>query len=402
VLFPATLLATLAGGPASGWIAATTSLAASEILFGRAPLLDLRNVLSVGTAALSLALLVWLAARYRQMILARGREREDWIRKQYQLFERSHGFMCVLAGPELRYEFANRAYLDLVRAQDVIGKRLVEVMPELDPQYLDIFATVRRTGQAFVGHDMAYHLKPGGKQMIYVDAIAEPIFADDGAVQAVFIEGYEVTDKVEAERQLTFVTREVDHRANNLLAVIQSIVRLSRATSQEELQRNLIGRIDALARAHQLLASARWLGADLRRLVEEELLPYTLGEPDRTRLAGPELALSPNEAQALAMGLHELATNAAKYGALSTSTGKIRVTWRRESSGARRLRWQEDGGPRVAPPTHKSFGTSVLDLTLRGVGGRTRLLWRPEGLICEFELPPEPPSGQPQIPPNPG
>jgi two-component sensor histidine kinase len=221
-------------------------------------------------------------------------------------------------------------------------------------------------------------------------------------VQAVFIEGYEVTDKVEAERQLTFVTREVDHRANNLLAVIQSIVRLSRATSQEDLQRNLIGRIDALARAHQLLASARWLGADLRRLVEEELLPYTLGEPDRTRLAGPELALSPNEAQALAMGLHELATNAAKYGALSTSTGQIRVTWRRESSGARRLRWQEDGGPRVAPPTHKSFGTSVLDLTLRGVGGRTRLLWRPEGLICEFELPPEPPSGQPQIPPNPG
>lgn len=396
VLFPATLLATLAAGAGSGWIAAIAGLAASELLFGKTPLLDLNNVLSVATAAGCLAVLPWLAGRYRRLILHRAEEREELVRRQFQLFERSHGFMCVLAGPELTYEVANPAYLQMVGQQHVIGRTLQDVLPDVEPEYLEVFASVRRTGQAFVGRDLPYRFRGGDQRTIYVDVVAEPVFAEDGSVEAVFIEGYDITDKVETEERLKLVAREVDHRANNLLAVIQSIVRLSRGRSVEELQRNLIGRIDALARAHQLLASARWRGADLRRLVEEELLPYTLDEPGRARLHGPPMALTPDEAQALAMGVHELATNAAKHGALSTPTGRIEVAWQRTPDGARRIRWQEVGGPPVPPPARKSFGVTVLELTLRGVGGRTQLHWRPGGLVCEFELPPERPDGDAQ------
>jgi two-component sensor histidine kinase len=388
VLFPAALLATLAAGSGSGWVAAAAGLAASEYLFGKAPILNLQNALSVAVAALSLALLLWLASRYRRIILARGREREDRVRRQFELLERSHGFMCVLAGPDLRYEVANPAYLRLIGQDDVLGRRLLDVLPETEPEQLERLERVRRTGEAFVARRLRFtDHRDRARRTRWHDLVIQPILAQDGSVEALFIEGYEVTDVVEAEERLKLVAREVDHRANNLLAVIQSIIRMSKGKNVEDLQRNLVGRVDALARAHELLASARWRGADLRRLIEEELLPYTLGEPGRARLLGPPIALSPGEAQALAMGLHELATNAAKYGPLSTPEGRIEVAWDRDENGARHIRWQEHGGPPVTPPARKGFGLSVLELTLRGVGGRTRLHWRPGGLVCEFDLP---------------
>jgi two-component sensor histidine kinase len=396
VLFPATLLAALTGGPGSGWIAAAAGLAAGEYLFAKAPLLNLPHALSAATAACSLAVVLWLTSRYRRTVLAHGRERENQLKKQFHLLERSHGFRFVLAGPELRYEVANPAYLRLVGRREVVGKRLTEVLPDIEPEELERLDRVRRTGEAFVAHAMPFidHLD-GARRTRWHDLMIQPIFGDGGAVAAVYVEGYEVTDKVEAEERLKLVAREVDHRANNLLAVILSIIRLSKGASVEDLQRNLIGRVDALARAHELLASARWRGADLRRLIDEELLPYTLGDPGRASLLGPDMALNPGEAQALAMGLHELATNAAKYGPLSAPDGRIEIVWERDAGGGRHIRWQEHGGPPVTPPTRKGFGVSVLELTLRGVGGRTRLEWRPAGLVCHFDLPPEQADGGP-------
>jgi two-component sensor histidine kinase len=118
------------------------------------------------------------------------------------------------------------------------------------------------------------------------------------------------------------------------------------------------------------------------------MLPYSLGDPARVRLSGPTLRLAPEEAQAMAMALHELATNAAKYGALSTRSGQVEVTWERDAAGVRRVRWREQGGPAVETPDRKGFGTTVLERALRSVGGRMEQAWRPEGLACVFELPP--------------
>jgi len=200
-------------------------------------------------------------------------------------------------------------------------------------------------------------------------------------------------EREEAAERLQFLAREVDHRANNLLAIVQSIVHLTRVDSVEalKLKRDLLGRIGALARAHQLLASTRWRGADLETLVEEELRPYAMGDMARAHVQGPSMPLSPAEAEAVAMAVHELATNAAKHGAFSAPAGRVNVTWARDSSGARHIRWQESGGPRVVKPDRPGLGTRLLDRALAASGGRTQLSWRPDGLVCEFDLPPEGP-----------
>jgi two-component sensor histidine kinase len=190
-------------------------------------------------------------------------------------------------------------------------------------------------------------------------------------------------------QQQNLIAQELNHRANNLLALIQGIVKLSDASDSASLKQNILGRITALGRAHRLLTNSRWRGAVLQHLVEEELRPFTLADPARARLSGPTINLGLEEARALAMGLHELATNAAKYGALSTQLGRVEVTWEQDATGARRVHWREHGGPVVEKPARKGFGASVLERALRSVGGSTQLVWRSEGLVCVFELPPE-------------
>lgn len=319
------------------------------------------------------------------------------MRTQLQLFERSHAFMFVLAGPELRFTFANPAYLRLIHETHVLGRTLTEVMPDIEPEYLAVLEGIRRTGEVFVRRNVRRVLhKDGVSQDFYLDLVAQPILGEDGTVEAVFCEGYDVTDKVDAEERLKLLLREVDHRANNLLAVAQSIVKLTKADSAEALRGGVLGRMRALAQAYRLLSESRWRGADLATLVDVALQPYALGDPARARIRGPDLSLSPAEAEGLSMALHELATNAAKYGAFSTAEGRVEVTWTVAATGARRIRWQEDGGPPVAEPERKGFGARLLQKALAPLpGGRTEISWRPEGLVCVFEMPPRDAPGAP-------
>ena len=150
----------------------------------------------------------------------------------------------------------------------------------------------------------------------------------------------DITDRKEADERQVLLAREVDHRARNTLAVIQSIIRLTRAKSVDDYVHAVEGRIKALARAHTLLSDSRWRGADLATLVAEELAPYRAG--DKIRCGGPDVSLQPATAQGLALALHELATNAAKHGALSSPAGKVTLEWELESE-ALTLRWSETG-----------------------------------------------------------
>jgi PAS domain S-box-containing protein len=202
-----------------------------------------------------------------------------------------------------------------------------------------------------------------------------------GAVQ-------DVTMRKADEERLRLLAREVDHRANNLLAVVQGTVALSEAENTAALKSVISGRVNALARAHQLLAQARWQGADLLRLVEDELLGFSLGDNGRVVVRGASVTLAPPAAQSVAMALHELATNAAKYGALSTAGGRVEVSWRREADGVLRICWRETGGPQVKKPVRTGLGTSLLQRALGGpIRGETSLEWRGEGLVCELTLP---------------
>jgi PAS domain S-box-containing protein len=197
----------------------------------------------------------------------------------------------------------------------------------------------------------------------------------------------DITDRKEAEERQSLLAREVDHRARNALAVVQAIVRLTRAKTVDGYVAAVEGRIGALARAHMLLSHSRWQGADLAKLVDEELGPYRTGEPGRITVAGPDLVLHPATAQTLALALHELATNAAKHGALSSPAGRVRFAWELKA-GSLALHWAEAGGPPVEAPATQGYGTRVISASIeRQLGGRAVFDWRREGLHCAMTIP---------------
>ena len=195
----------------------------------------------------------------------------------------------------------------------------------------------------------------------------------------------DITARRQAEEQQTLLAREVDHRAKNALAVVQSLVRLTRAERPAEFARALEGRIAALARAHTLLANERWTGGGLRPLLEDELAAYL--PTGQVALTGPPVTLKVDAVQPLSLCLHELATNAAKYGALSIPGGRVDIGWGLEGD-ALVLTWAESGGPRIAaPPQRTGFGSRLLDAAARGqLGGDATLLWRSAGLVCRLRI----------------
>jgi PAS domain S-box-containing protein len=208
----------------------------------------------------------------------------------------------------------------------------------------------------------------------------------DAAGDVVRISGVtiDVTERKEAEERQVLLAREVDHRARNALAIIQSIIRLTRAKSVDDYVATVEGRIKALALAHTLLSDSRWHGADLGTLVAEEFAPYRSG--NKVELKGPNVSLSPATAQGIALALHELATNAAKHGALSSLKGKVGLTWQLQSD-ILTLHWVENGGPPIKTPSARSFGLKVIKASIeQQLGGKTTFDWNPKGLRCDLSI----------------
>jgi HAMP domain-containing protein/two-component sensor histidine kinase len=188
-----------------------------------------------------------------------------------------------------------------------------------------------------------------------------------------------------AERtsELEFLAREVDHRAKNILSVVQSICRLSKAEDPEAYMSAVEGRIRSLSIAHTLLSESRWEGADLRKLVGQVLAPY---RPGATSTEGPDILLEPRTAQTIGLTLHELATNAAKYGALTASSGTVTLRWNIENA-ALNMTWEEAGGPTISGPISSGYGMRVIGGSAEQLGGAASFEWRPSGLRCALVIP---------------
>lgn len=196
----------------------------------------------------------------------------------------------------------------------------------------------------------------------------------------------ERTKELEAaiERQ-GLLSREVDHRARNSLAVIQSIVSLTQAPTASEFAAAIKGRIKAMAHAHTLLSDTRWRGADLLRLVEEELAPYR--GPGRVRIGGHAVDIVPTVAQTLALAIHELATNAAKYGALSGEDGRLDVRWAFEGEHLV-LNWTERTALPTTAPNRTGFGSRLIKSSIEGqLKGALASEWRADGLSIIMRIP---------------
>ena len=205
----------------------------------------------------------------------------------------------------------------------------------------------------------------------------------------------DITERKRAEEHQNMLMAELDHRVKNILAVVQSIVRRSLGrgkTVGPEATDLLIGRLNALAQSHSLLASSRWEGARLNDILEAEVAPYRSGGEERVMVGGPNLTVTPKAAQALSLVLHELVTNAAKHGALSREGGRILVVWEIEGDRNERtlvFTWQEHGGPKIEQvPTRKGFGSLLIERTSAfELGGKAALDYAQNGLRATFELP---------------
>ena len=253
------------------------------------------------------------------------------------------------------------------------------------PHHQCPMADVLRTGVSVREQEVHIERPDGLRGIALVDI--EAVKDGDGNVVGAVNCFQDITERKRTETQIVALAHEAEHRTKNILSTVLATVRLSHSDTVDDLKQLIEGRVDALAKVHALFVQSRWRGAELHSLVTQELLPYGDKTEARVRIDGPAVMLEPYSAQAIAITLHELATNAAKYGALSVSAGRVEIVWSRMADGRLGLRWIESGGPPVTPPTHRGFGTRIMENILGGqLGGEVRFDWRDQGLACEITL----------------
>jgi PAS domain S-box-containing protein len=203
----------------------------------------------------------------------------------------------------------------------------------------------------------------------------------------------DITERKRWEEHQRMLINELNHRVKNTLATVQSLASqtLRNSRTMEEAQRGVEDRLIALSRAHNVLTEESWEGASLKDIVMQAVAPYRHEGENRVQVSGEDVRLPPQTALALAMALHELATNAVKYGALSNDTGEVQITWV-VSPGADgshlHLAWTESGGPPVSVPAHRGFGTRLIERSLaQELQGRVQLAFEPTGLLCTLDAP---------------
>jgi PAS domain S-box-containing protein len=238
-------------------------------------------------------------------------------------------------------------------------------------EHIDHFETIRRRKQG---------------SLIVISMTVSPIKDSEGRIVGASKIARDITEQKRNQEQITTLAREAEHRSKNLIANVQAAVNLSQADTPEALKRAIEGRIRALANVHSLFVETRWIGAELSTVATQELAPYSAKDKTRVRMDGPQVLLEPNEAQAIAVILHELATNAAKYGALSVANGEVNLKWWYEPTRQLHLRWTETGGPAVQEPTRKGYGGRIIEQMIDQLKGKTQSDWRAEGLVCEITL----------------
>ncbi len=230
---------------------------------------------------------------------------------------------------------------------------------------------------------------------VYVMISASPLFAENGAVRGAVAAIVDISSHKQAEAQQLFLLSELQHRVKNILATINALaIRMSRTRpSVEEFCNGFLARLAAMGRTHDLLASGAWSGASVRSLVEAALEPYTNRDHDNIMLTGSVVSLRANAAATLGMVLHELATNASKYGALSQPGGAVHVSWALSDADLAdkqqfRLTWTERGGPPVTPVGDSGFGSGFIRRSVEyELGGTASLHFAPSGLECIIEFP---------------
>jgi two-component sensor histidine kinase len=335
--------------------------------------------------------------RGETQLLERAREAEEQHRALLsesaefrRLFQLAPGFFAVLSGPDHVFTFANDAYIRLVGERELIGKSVREAIPEVSDQGLiELLDRVYQTGmqyQAEAQSVMIRNLASGELQETFLDFSYDAIRDAEGKITGVFVQGSDRSEDVRRQHRQRLLLAELNHRVKNTLASVQSIVSqtLRSAPDPATAKRDIASRLAALSKAHNLLSAQEWTSADLGEIIGQEVAVF---DPERISLDGPSFTVSPRCSISLAMLIHELSTNAVKYGALSSDTGTVTIDWREQPDGCLALAWRETGGPPAAEPVRKGFGTRLIESIVSGeLGGTYEPSFREQGFSCIVTL----------------
>jgi PAS domain S-box-containing protein len=289
---------------------------------------------------------------------------------------------------ERRYVFANPAYCRILGLpNDILGRHPAEV---LSPAYAEQIAPL--LDRAFAGERISSELNQSpvvgaGGQANHYSVIYEPERDANGDITGVVVVVFDITERKRAEEHVRLLLNEVNHRSKNMLSVVLAIAQQTIAPSSEDFVQRFSNRVQALAASHDLLVKNQWQSIGVADLVRAQLAHFADLMERRIVLDGPPLHLSVAGAQSIGMVVHELATNAAKHGALSNQDGHVEITWQLNNGAAGErfmMSWIERGGPPVAGPTHRGFGstvvTSMVELSLDGAihldFAASGLVWR--------------------------
>jgi PAS domain S-box-containing protein len=308
------------------------------------------------------------------------------------LFEQAPGFIAVITGDDLRFQLANAAYRGLVSGRDVIGKTVAEALPEvIDQGFLTLLEQVRASGEPYIGRSVRVMLQTEGGgplQERFLDFIYQPITVN-GEISGVFVQGHDVTDQRRAEEHQQLLIHELNHRVKNTLSIVQALAMQSfnDQTEPAVARETFDARLNALSAAHNLLTMESWESAGLLETIEASVAATAGANASRVSIRGPNILLGPQTAVSLAMAIHELCTNAIKYGALSNETGTVKVRWTTSVTADDLVEvaigWTEQGGPPVVAPTRRGFGTRLIE---RGLSAELRsqvtLEFHETGLKC--------------------
>jgi two-component sensor histidine kinase len=313
-------------------------------------------------------------------------------------FEATPNPMLLLAADAPRFTMleVNPAHLRAfqTKREALVGRGVFEVFPaDPGPVAAAFMEAIRASfDQALAtGAPSVMAVQPfsvigpdGRPEERYLGAVQTPLKGPGGEATHILSTVRDLTAEVNERRGAearALLMREVDHRARNALTVVQSVVRLTEAADLAEFKDVVLGRVEVLGRAQTSLARRKWEGADLTEVVQAEL--SALAPEGRYEISGPPALLPAEQVQAMSMVLHELATNAVKYGAWSAAEGRVAVGWALRDD-VLALTWRETGGPPVAVPARTGFGSRLIRQLAAQLGGEVRKDWRPEGLRVEL------------------
>lgn len=331
--------------------------------------------------------------RAETQLLERAREAEEQHKALMsesaefrRLFQLAPGFFAVLTGPDHVFTFANDAYMRLVGERQLIGRTVREALPEVSGQgIMDLLDEVYRTGtqyQAEARRVMIRNVESGELQETYLDFSYDAIRDTKGNITGVFVQGSDRSEDVKRQHRQRLLLAELNHRVKNTLASVQSIVAqtLRSAPDPATARKDIGARLAALSKAHNLLSAQEWASTDLAEIIGQEVAVF---DPERISLDGPRFTLSPKASISFAMLVHELSTNAVKYGALSTDSGTVAVQWKEEPDGNLKLIWRESGGPPATEPAGKGFGARLIESIVSGeFGGAFNPSFCERGFSC--------------------